>query len=132
MFIDLIKGIVLISLSQRITAITHSSQLMGEILHTFLHEIFALSQQLLWLPRCNIMIEKEKSLNIYIRMKKRSSTVSNTFSCSASYNTTVWPLGANKWISPLDIIDKMTCFGLSLPIVSLDKAQCNLRRIWMG
>ncbi len=57
------------------------------------------------------MINKEKALNINLKRKKQSSHTSNNFFRSAPYATISWPSEENKWISSLDIIDKMTYFG---------------------
>jgi len=59
MFIDFIKGLLLTEFVSLVQTFTHNAQLTAEICLNFLYEVFVISQQFLWLPRCSDMIEQE-------------------------------------------------------------------------
>ena len=96
-FIDLIKGFIPLSLSYNIHQLVSNRELTNIIIDKFTNSIFDAIQDQIWLPRCALIIQKEKSLGITQKQKnctknhgtfflKRSSHVPSYVSDLPIYN----------------------------------------------
>ena len=85
-FIDLIKGIIPSNLFNNIQCITNSQKLTFNILSNMTMYLYNRTHNEIWLPRCELMIEKEKSLHISDKQKKKYDR-SSTFTFNRHINS---------------------------------------------
>jgi hypothetical protein len=89
-FIDLIKGIIPLSFFNHIQCIINSQKTTFNILSNTTMYLYNRTNHDIWLPRCELMIEKEKTLHISDKQKRkydRSSTFTfNRYINSSSFS----------------------------------------------
>src|SRR3989337_1142554 len=78
-FIDLLKGYIPLELSSSIFSILNSTSTTQFLLSMFRDNLYNRIRDHIWSPRCDLLLEKEKSLNITTRVKNRKniSTIKN-------------------------------------------------------
>jgi hypothetical protein len=71
-FIDLIKGVVPLSLFNVINSLLHNNSLSRQILSVFINNIFIDINQLIWQPRCDRMLLDEYHAGITKHSKRQN------------------------------------------------------------
>ena len=111
-FIDLIKGIVPSKLYRTINDFADCNKTYM-ILSSVYDFIFTQTFELIWKPRCELMIAKELSLNITTkrkRIKKNSSSVSLSHSASTLHSPN------DTHLDPIELSFKSLTHGRSVPL----------------
>src|SRR5688572_8485852 len=75
-FIDLIKGFVPKDFSLAVGTFINNPNDLKSLLVTFLDNLHVRIRDQIWLPRCELVIDKEKTLNITSRQKKKKNSTS--------------------------------------------------------
>jgi ribonuclease HI len=78
-FIDLIKGFIPLELFTAVFSLVNNTDTARGILNIFRDNLYVRIRDLVWSPRCELIITKEKTLNITSRQKKRKNTSSKKY-----------------------------------------------------
>ena len=100
-FIDLIKGFIPRELFDLINDIINSRLITKDILNLFMENLYVRVRNNIWLPRCELVLAKEKRLNIATRAKKKQNISSIKYIASSTVNS----LDSDLVISNLGVID---------------------------
>ena len=85
-FLDIVKGFVPGFLTDIILSVTHNRRKVLDFTSEFFTDNFLTLRSSIWIPRCEIMIQKEKQLGITQRKKKKKN-VTNIVSNSISFRS---------------------------------------------
>src|ERR1043166_4694352 len=102
-FIDLIKGFVPKDLSLEVGKYINNPNVLKSLLVTVLDNLHVRVRDQIWSKRCELVIAKEKSLNITTRQKKRKNSLfiknnPNTVSISSDSTLAICNLGFIDYI----------------------------------
>ena len=77
-FIDFIQGFVPLDMFEHIWTIVKSNQIAHYIISNLFNSIFSFTYNNIWIPRCKLVIEHEKSLGVH-KAYKHSSSANSEF-----------------------------------------------------
>ncbi len=78
-FIDLIKGFIPLELFTAVFSFVDNTDTARNIITIFRDNLYTRIRDLVWSPRCDLIIQKEKTLNITSRQKKHKNTSSKKY-----------------------------------------------------
>ena len=86
-FLDIIKGIVPGFLSQKIYEVTNNRKLVLDYLHCIYDELYIDLKTNIWQPRCDAMIQKEITLGITKKIKKKKYRNNLIYNSSSTFRS---------------------------------------------